>query len=102
MRVLINIIACIAFGSQLFSFVLNALNMKKPETEIESLNNEFVLVAYICSLLSVPWSYYIIAVDIRIVVPPVPFLLHEENYIVITEQAEIINIRTHVKSERAV
>ncbi len=54
MRVLINIIACIAFGSQLFSFVLNALNMKKPETEIESLNNEFVLVAYICSLLSVP------------------------------------------------
>lgn len=54
MRVLINIIACIVFGLQLFSFVLNALNMKKPETEIESLNNEFVLVAYICSLLYVP------------------------------------------------
>lgn len=52
MRVLINIIACIVFGLQLFSFLLNALNMKKPETE--SLNNEFVLVVYICSLLSVP------------------------------------------------
>ena len=102
MKTIINIIACIAFGAQLFVSMFNALNMKKPETEIELLHNYFVLTAYICSLLSVPWSYYIIAVDIRIVVPPVPFLLHEENYIVITEQAEIINIRTHVKSERAV
>lgn len=65
MKTIINIIACIAFGAQLFVSMFNALNMKKPETEIELLHNYFVLTAYICSLLSVPIFFMLYNFDFR-------------------------------------
>ena len=58
MKTIINIIACIAFGAQLFVSMFNDLNMKK-------LHNYFVLTAYICSLLSVPIFFMLYNFDFR-------------------------------------
>ena len=65
MKTIINTIACIAFGAQLFVSMFDALNMKKPETEIELLHNDFMLAAYICSLLSVPIFFMLYNFDFR-------------------------------------
>ena len=43
MKILINIVACIAFVGQFFSFVLNALNQKKPECAVESVYDNFII-----------------------------------------------------------
>jgi hypothetical protein len=53
MKLIINTVAFIAFVAQFFSFAFTALNLKKPASTSESLYNDFVLTAYICSLLSV-------------------------------------------------
>lgn len=51
MRIFINIIAIIAFIIQSFSFVLNVLIQKKPESTIDSLYSYFVVIASLCSVL---------------------------------------------------
>lgn len=51
MRIFINIIAIIAFVIQSFSFVLNVLIQKKPESTIDSLYSYFVVIASLCSVL---------------------------------------------------
>lgn len=53
MKILINIVAFIAFIGQFFSFVFSALNQKKPESVIESLYNNFIFFAFLCSLITV-------------------------------------------------
>lgn len=53
MKILINIVAFIAFIAQFFFFVFSALNQKKPEGLIESLYNYFVFLALLCSLITI-------------------------------------------------
>lgn len=53
MKILINIVAFIAFVGQFFSFVFNALNQKKPECAVESVYDNFIFVAFLCSLITV-------------------------------------------------
>lgn len=56
MRIIINIVAFVAFIMQSISFVFNALIQKKPECYTETLYSVFLLTAYVCSLLSV-WIF---------------------------------------------
>ena len=53
MKILINTVAVIAFIGQFFSFVFGALNQNKPESVIESLYNNFIFFAFLCSLITV-------------------------------------------------
>lgn len=53
MRIVINIVAIIAFVMQSISFVLNALIQKKPECTKDSLYSYFVVTAFLCSVLVV-------------------------------------------------
>ena len=53
MKILINTVAFIAFIAQFFSFAFSALNQKKPESVIESLYNNFMFSAFLCSLITV-------------------------------------------------
>jgi hypothetical protein len=53
MKILINTVASIAFLAQFISFTFSALNLRKPESTAEAIHNDIVIVAYICSLLSI-------------------------------------------------
>lgn len=53
MKILINTVAFIAFIAQFFSFAFSALNQKKPESVTESLYNNFMFSAFLCSLITV-------------------------------------------------
>ena len=53
MKILINIVAFIAFIGQFFSFAFSALNQKKPESAIESVYNYYIFFAFLCSLITV-------------------------------------------------
>lgn len=53
MRIIINIVAFITFIVQFFSFVLNALTLKKPECFKEELYNYFIISALLCSLMTI-------------------------------------------------
>jgi len=53
MKILINTVAFIAFIGQFFSFAFSALNQKKPESIIESVYNDFIFFAFLCSLITV-------------------------------------------------
>lgn len=53
MKILINIIVFISFGAQFVAFIFSALNLKKPQSTVESLYNDFVFIAYLCSLFAI-------------------------------------------------
>lgn len=53
MKILINIVAFIAFIGQFFSFAFSAINQKKPESAIESVYNYYIFFAFLCSLITV-------------------------------------------------
>ena len=53
MKILINTVAFIAFMGQFFSFAFSGLNQKKPESTIESVYNNFIFFAFLCSLITV-------------------------------------------------
>ena len=53
MKIIVNIIAFIAFIGQFIVFAFSALNQKKPERVLESLYNDFITAASFCSLFVV-------------------------------------------------
>ena len=53
MKILINIIAFISFGAQFVAFIFSALNQKNPQSTAESFYNDFVFIAYLCSLFAI-------------------------------------------------
>lgn len=53
MKILINTIAFIVFIAQFIFLTFSSLNQKKPESVIESVYNDFVIVASFCSLFVV-------------------------------------------------
>lgn len=53
MRILINIVAIIAFIAQILPFAFNALNQERAESAKEALYDHFMLFAYFCSLVTV-------------------------------------------------
>ena len=53
MKILVNIIAIISFVAQLLPFAFGALNQKRPRSIMETLYSDFIIFAYICSLITI-------------------------------------------------